>query len=41
MDGSIMKHDGIVGEIFPEFVWDPYRITPKLSKVRIVIILAA
>ena len=24
MDGSIVKHDGILGEFFPEFVWDSY-----------------
>ena len=27
MDGSIIKRDGILGEFFPEFAWDPYRIT--------------
>ena len=25
MSGSIFKHDGILGEIFPGFMWDPYR----------------
>ena len=32
MDGSIIKHDGIPGEFFPEFAWDPYRITLELSR---------
>ena len=32
MDESIIKHDGMLGEIFPEFVWDPYRITLELSR---------
>ena len=40
MDGSIIKHDGIRLEIFPGFVWDPYRITLELSRGRNVIILA-
>ena len=30
-NGSITKHDGILGEIFPDFVYDPYRITQELS----------
>ena len=33
MDGSIIKHDGIIGEIFPEFVWDPYRIITIIQKI--------
>ena len=41
MDGSIIKHDGIFGEIFPEFVWDPNKITLELSRGPNVIILAA
>ena len=43
MDGSIIKHDGIgiLGKMFPEFVWDPYRITLELSKGPNVIILAS
>ena len=40
MDGSIIKHDGILGEFFPEFAWDPYRITLELSRGPNVIILA-
>ena len=24
MDGSIIKHDGILGEIFPEIVWQKF-----------------
>ena len=41
MDGSIIKHDGILGEFFPEFAWDPYRITlGQLSRSPNVIILA-
>ena len=40
MDGSIIKHDGILQEIFPEFVWDPYSITLELSRDSDVIILA-
>ena len=24
MGGSIFKHDGILGGIFPGFMWDPY-----------------
>ena len=39
MDGSVTKHDGINGEMFPEFVWDPYRITLELSRGPNVIIL--
>ena len=41
MDGSIIKHDGMLGEIFPEFVWDPYRIILELSRSPNVIILEA
>ena len=40
MDGSIIKHDGTLGEFFPEFVWDPYGITLELSRGPNVIILA-
>ena len=32
MDGSIFKHDGKLGGIFPGFVWDRYRITLELSR---------
>ena len=32
MGGSIFKHDGILGGIFPGFMWDPYRITLELSR---------
>ena len=24
MGGSIFKHDGILGRIFPGFMWDPF-----------------
>ena len=41
MGGSIFKHDGILGEIFPEFMWDPYRVTLELSRDPNVIILAS
>ena len=41
MGGSIFKHDGILGGIFPGFMWDPYRITLELSKDPNVIILAS
>ena len=27
MGGSIFKHDGILGGIFPGFMWDPYSHT--------------
>ena len=40
MGGSIFKHDGILGEFFPGFMWDPYRITLELSRDPDVIILA-
>ena len=40
MDGSIIKHDGILWEFFPEFAWDPYRITLELSRGSNVIIIA-
>ena len=26
MGGSIFKHDGILGGIFPGLMWDPYRV---------------
>ena len=41
MDGSTIKHDGILGEFFLEFAWDPYRITLELSLDPNVIILAS
>ena len=41
MGGSIFKHDGIPGGIFPGFVWDPYRVTLELSRDPNVIILAS
>ena len=41
MDGSIIKPDGILGEIFPGFVWDPYRVTKELLRDPDMIILAA
>ena len=36
----MIKRDGILGGIFPEFVWDPYKITLELSMGPNVIILA-
>ena len=30
MDGSIFKHDGILGGFFPGFMWDPYGVTLEL-----------
>ena len=39
MDGSIYKHDGMFGGIFPGFVWDPYGTTLELSRDPNVIIL--
>ena len=39
MDGSIIKHDGTLRDFFPEFMWDPYRITLELSRDPNVIIL--
>ena len=41
MRGSIFKHDGILGGLFPEFMWDPYRVTLGLSRDPDVIILAS
>ena len=41
MGGSIFKHDGILGGIFPGFVWDPYGVTLELSRDPNVIILAS
>ena len=38
MNGSIIKHDGILGEFFPEFAWDPHRISLELSRGPNVII---
>ena len=35
MDGSIIKHDWILGEFSPEFVWDPYRIIHSVYLVTI------
>ena len=32
MGGSIFKHDGIFGGIFPGFMWDPYRVTLELLR---------
>ena len=32
MGGSIFKHDGILGGIFPGFMWDPYRVTLELLR---------
>ena len=32
MGGSIFKHDGILGGIFPGFMWDPYRVILELSR---------
>ena len=40
MDGSTIKHDGILGETFLEIVWHPYSITLELSRGPNVIILA-
>ena len=39
--GSIFKYDGILGGIFPGFMWDPYRVTRELSRDPNVIILAS
>ena len=33
--------DGILGEIFPGFMWDPYRVTLELSRDPNVIMLAS
>ena len=41
MGGSIFKHDGILGGIFPGFMWDPYRVTLELLRDPNVIILAS
>ena len=41
MGGSIFKHDGIVGGIFPGFMWDPYRVTLELSRDPNVITLSS
>ena len=41
MGGSIFKHDGILGGIFPGFMWDPYRIILELSKDENVIMIAS
>ena len=41
MGGSIFKHDGTLGEIFPGFMWDLYRVTLELSRDPNVIILAS
>ena len=32
MGGSILKHDGILGGIFPVFMWVPYRIKTGIIK---------
>ena len=41
MGELIFKHDGILGGIFPGFMWDPYRITgiikgSKCNHIRIL-----
>ena len=41
MGGSICKHDGILGGIFPGFMWDPYRVTLELSRDPNVITLSS
>ena len=41
MGGSIFKHDGILGGIFPGFMWDSYRVTLELSRDPNLIILEA
>ena len=41
MGGSIFKHDGILGGIFPGFMRDPYRVTLELSRDPNLIILAS
>ena len=41
MGGSIFKHDGILGGIFPGFMWDLYRVTLELLRDPNVIILAS
>ena len=40
MSGSILKHDGILGGIFPGFMWDPYRVTLELLRDPNVIIFS-
>ena len=40
MGGSIFKHDGILGGIFPGFMWDPYRVTLELLRDPTVIIFS-
>ena len=40
MGGSIFKHDGILGLIFPGFMWDPYRVTLELLRDPNVIIFS-
>ena len=40
MGGSIFKHDGILGGIFPGFMWDPYRVTLELLRDPNVIIFS-
>ena len=39
MGGSIFKHDGIPGGIFPGFMWDPYTGIIKGSKCNPISIL--
>ena len=41
MGGSIFKHDGILGGVFPGFMWDLYRVTLELLGDLNVIILAS
>ena len=40
MGGPIFKHDGILGGIFPGFMWDPYRVTLELLRDPTVIIFS-
>ena len=40
MCGSVFKHDGILGGIFPGFMWDPYRVTLELLRHPNVIIFS-
>ena len=41
MGESIFKRDGILGEMFPGFMWDPYRVTLELLRDPNLIILAS
>ena len=40
MGGSIFKHDEILRELFPGFMWDPYRVTLQLLRDLNVIIFS-